>query len=216
MGDRWCAECQSQVDRITGTVCPSCGLPQHSKRLCPACRAEQPAFDALRSWGIYKGPLRLAIHRLKYRRDLGLAEPLATHLIDLFQITNWSIDLVTCVPLNPIREKERGYNQSKEIARPLALLLKQPFEPRAIQRLRNTHSQVGLSAEERSKNVRGAFQAQKSKVNGKSVLLVDDVATTGATINACANALREAGAVHVYALTLARAVRLADHAIETG
>lgn len=213
-GERWCSECQQQVEKITGPICPRCGLPQRGNRLCSTCRAIRPEFDQLRSWGVYKGPLRLAIHKLKYRRDLGLAEPLANHLAHMLASTNWNVDLITCVPLNNLREKERGYNQSKEIARPLALQLRKPFHPRVIQRIRDTVSQVGLTAEERSQNVHGAFRAQKSSVTGKNVLLVDDVATTGATINACASALREAGAAHVYGLTVARAVRLSDHTVE--
>jgi ComF family protein len=147
---------------------------------------------------------------LKYQRDIGLAEALSKHLIELYNDLKWEIDLVTPVPLGSKRARERGYNQSGLLARPLAYAIHKPYQPKLLLRTRETRSQVGLSAKERQQNVEGAFTANVSKVQEKVVLVIDDVMTTGSTINACAQALRKAGASAVYGLTLARAVHKID------
>lgn len=159
---------------------------------------------------MYQGALREAIHALKYQKDIAMGEPLAEHLIEVFTETGWHIDLITAVPLGQARLSDRGYNQSALLARPLALHQRKPFVPKALERIRETHAQVGLSARERHVNLSGAFRARNSLVAGKSVLVIDDVTTTGATLHACALALNEAGAASVYGLTLARAVRQAN------
>jgi ComF family protein len=119
---------------------------------------------------------------------------------------NWSLDLITSVPLGLVRFKERGYNQATLLARPIALFLKVPFSSQALTRIRETKTQVGLSVYERMENMSGAFQAKSKLVEGKSILVVDDVATSGATLNACAKALLDGGASKVYGYSLARAV----------
>jgi len=119
---------------------------------------------------------------------------------------NWPIDIVVPIPLSDKRRKERGYNQVALVAMPLADSLKWLYKPQALKRVRETRSQVGLSLEERRVNVTNAFQADAGLVRDKSVLLMDDVATTGATLSAAASALSVAGAKKVYALTLARAL----------
>jgi ComF family protein len=161
-------------------------------------------FEQLRSWGIFIGPLREAIHRLKYKHDLGLGEALAKHLVNLFLTTGWNIDLISPVPLSRPRQSERGYNQATLLAFPLSLAVGISFNSRTVSRIRNTRSQVGLKAKERAENVRDAFLADSGLVKGKRILMVDDVTTTGATISACAKALKNAGARSVYGLTLAR------------
>jgi ComF family protein len=143
---------------------------------------------------------------LKYDHDISLGEALATPMIESLQKLNWSLDLVTPVPLGLVRLKERGYNQAALLARPIALCLSKPFRPRALQRKRETRSQVGLSVDERRSNMVDAFQADADIVGGKNILVVDDVATSGATLNACARSLLDAGAAKVYCFTLARAV----------
>jgi len=119
---------------------------------------------------------------------------------------NWPIDIVVPIPLSDKRRKERGYNQVALVAMPLADSLKWLYKPQALKRVRETRSQVGLSLEERRVNVTNAYQADAGLVRDKSVLLMDDVATTGATLSAAASALSVAGAKKVYALTLARAL----------
>ncbi len=177
---------------------------------CPDCTAQRPAFTALRSWGVYGGPLRRAIHRLKYGRDLGLGEALSKHLIELYNLLQWNIDCVTPVPLSRRRQQERGYNQAGLLALPLARAVGAPYRPAALQRTRETRSQVRLGAQERRANVQGAFRAEPALVSGKHVLVIDDVTTTGSTIHACAQALTLAGASAVFGMTLARSVLQAD------
>lgn len=213
-GSRWCGDCDSQVQTLATNLCPICGIPQKGTEVCASCRRNPPAFRALRSWAVYSGPVRKAVHRLKYRGDLGLAEPLAERMRAVLLAQKWEVQLITNVPLGYQRKQERGYNQARELAWPIATALRLPYASQALNRVRETRTQVGLSAEERMANVDGAFSADPAKVNGKSILLVDDVATTGSTLNACARALRNAGAKEVYALSLARAVRLADHSSE--
>ena len=146
------------------------------------------------------------MHRVKYRRDLGLGDSLATQMLPYIASLGWPIDMVVPVPLGRKRFQERGYNQVGLIARPIALAQGWNYAPRALARARETNSQVGLSANERQRNVRGAFIADSQRVHGRCILIVDDVATTGATLTACAQALMDGGAREVYALTVARAL----------
>lgn len=205
-GVRWCEECQNKVLRISSPICPRCGEAQPDDETCQNCRQHPPEYEALRSFGVFDGPLRDALHRMKYQRDIGLGEPLSKHLIGLYNDLKWEIDMIVPVPLGTERLKERGYNQSGLLARPLAFSARKAFLPGILNRTRDTRTQVGLSAKERRENVDGAFSSSDKSVQGKVVLIVDDVTTTGSTISACAKALRAAGASKVYGLTLARAV----------
>ncbi len=210
LATRWCPSCQEQVTRITGPVCSLCGDPLPADGLCRDCATTPPLYQALRSFGVFTGPLREAMHRLKYKRDIGIGEALSKHLIELYNDLKWDINLVVPVPLSAERARERGYNQSGLLGRPLAYALDQPYLPTALTRSRNTRTQVGLSAQERRKNVEDAFVANPDQVKRKVVLVIDDVTTTGSTISACAQALHQAGASAVFGLTLARAVLQAD------
>jgi len=205
-GLRWCEDCCHKAVTLPEPLCELCGLPRRTSGVCTACRSAPPPYRALRSWLVFEGPFRKALHRLKYRRDVGLGDALAALLAEYASGLNWPVDLITPVPLSKKRLQERGYNQVALIARPLSLALGWRYTPRALARLRETASQVGLSAEERRKNVSGAFKADASRVGGRTILLVDDIATTGATLAACAQALLVAGASDVYALTAARAL----------
>jgi len=146
------------------------------------------------------------LHRLKYRRDIGLGEALAMQLAEFVRGLNWPIDIIVPVPLGKQRLQERGYNQVGMIARPLALVLGIKYAPRALYRQRETRSQVGLTKAERHDNVQNAFQALGIVVDRKTVLVMDDVATTGSTLSSSAEALLSSGAKDVYALTVARAL----------
>ena len=137
---------------------------------------------------------------------MALGDALAQHLDEFVKTLNWPIEMVVPVPLGKKRTKDRGYNQVGMVAMPLAAVNHWHYEPRALVRSRETRSQVGLSLDERKLNVLGAFQANPGLVSGTIVLLLDDVATTGATLSACANALMVGGARSVFALTLARAL----------
>jgi len=187
-------------------VCEVCGKMQEAAGKCPECQASMPPFSALRSWAVYSGPVRKAILRLKYMGDIALGEVLSRPLIELVKQLSWKPDLMTPVPASLARRKRRGYNQASMLALPVALGCGITYQPGALVKTKNTPTQVGLTAAERRDNVRGAFQARRHYVEGKSVLVVDDITTSGATIRACADALLRAGARQVYGLTLARAV----------
>ncbi len=205
-GSRFCDRCLQETQIIPPPYCNVCGNSLESSGVCPVCRTTLPAFTAMRSWAYFSGPLRSAMHRLKYKRDVALGDTLARPLIQLLVLTGWVIDLVTAVPAGIAHQAERGYNQAALLARPIALSQGIKFHPMAIRKIRETRSQVGLSVQMRKQNVESAFQADGESVRGKRVLLVDDVTTSGATIEACAQALNQAGALQVYVITLARAL----------
>jgi ComF family protein len=142
---------------------------------------------------------------LKYSRDIALGEMLARPLLEMLHQLKWPIDLVTSVPMGVARRAERGYNQATLLAFPLSLASGIPFRPQALMKVRDTRSQVGLNLAQRRENVFEAFKARSELVSTKCVLVVDDVTTSGATIEACAGALIKAGARQVFGLTLARA-----------
>jgi ComF family protein len=131
---------------------------------------------------------------------------LAGPLISLLGGLHWAVDLVAPVPLSAARQAERGYNQAALLARPLALAVGLSYQSQALRKIRETPSQVGLSADQRRDNVQDAFQAAPGIVRDKSVLVIDDVITSGATFEACVQALFDGGANRVYGLSLARAV----------
>lgn len=207
-GERLCSSCLQEITPIDHqTSCPRCDLPK-ANHLCPDCQSQPPVFEQLRSYSIYDGSLRRAIHQLKYENDLPLADTLCRFLISLFAEQNWQVNLICPVPLSQQRLRQRGYNQSALLAQILGWAVSIPCSKKALYRIRETRSQVGLNAQQRRENVRGAFRAIPSIVQNKTVLLVDDIATTSATLSACAEALKIAGAFKVYALTLARTVQV--------
>ena len=161
----------------------------------------------MRSWAVFDSPIQNALHALKYRRNLGgFGDVLALQMLEFARSVNWKLDLVIPVPLGRKRLKERGYNQVGLVARPLAYEMGLDYAPHALRKSRETRSQVGLTVSQRRENVANAYQAHPSAVSRKSILLMDDVATTGSTISACTAALLSAGAREVYVLTIARAL----------
>lgn len=206
MGFRWCPDCQRQVIRVPDPVCPCCGLPLSFPGLCTTCHESQPSYKAIRSWVVFEGPIRHAIHAMKYGRNTALGDAMAPHLAIYARKLGWRVDMVVPVPLGKQRMRERGYNQVGLLARPLADMQGWRYSPEVLVRTRETRTQVGLSPLERKENISGAFCAEPILAAGKDILLVDDVVTTGATLAACSDALVKAGARNIYALTLARAL----------
>ncbi len=213
-GTRWCADCATKTSEITQQICPICGNPNLNSTPCQRCLSSRPNYTALRSYTVYSGAIREAVHRLKYQRDIGLGEMLSRLMINSLGKLNWSLDIVTSVPLGLVRFRERGYNQATLLARPIALYMELPFSAKLITRARETQSQVGLSVAERRQNMEGAFRAEKKLVRGKNILVVDDVATSGATLNACSKALLDEGAANVYGFSLARAIFTPENEID--
>lgn len=205
-GIRWCPECASKISVLCEPFCPICGNKQQTRSVCGRCSQQRPMYFQLRSWGYFNGSLRNAIHKLKYNKDLSLAEILSRQLIEMIINLGWTLDMVVPVPLGRERIKTRGYNQAALIALPVALGLDLKYRPKALAKVRETNSQVGLSYEHRYENVSGAFLARSPVVVDKRILIVDDVVTSGATINACANALINSGAKVIFAVSLARAM----------
>jgi ComF family protein len=164
-------------------------------------------YRLLRSWAVFDSPIQNALHTLKYRRNItGFGDALAFQMAEFYRSLDWAVDMIVPAPLGRKRLRERGYNQVALVAEPLAYELGIAYRPEALVKTRDTRSQVGLSMSERRENVSQAYQARPSEVTRKSVLLMDDVATTGSTISACAEALLSAGAQEVYAITIARAL----------
>ncbi len=204
-GIRWCEDCMDNVQLIQPPVCEICGYPQSHQGICSKCSMDKPVFARLRSWSLYIDPVKRALLNLKYHNDISLGHLFAVHMAAMLEKQDWPIDVIIPIPLGKARLKERGYNQAGVIARPLAILAGLAYEPRALIRKRETISQVGLEQHERRENVSGAFAASQKYVLGKTVLVIDDVATTGATLAASAEALYLSGAKEVFAMTVARA-----------
>ncbi len=207
-GCQICPDCLQKIQVTSRKSCSLCGRSLPDRGICPRCRSNPPAYQEVRSVAGYEGVIREIVVNLKYKADLGLSLAAAEMMASLVQVENWQLDMVVPVPLNERRRKERGYNQAAMLAFPLSLSLKLPMRIKALARIRDTKSQVNLNAAERKANVQGAFIADPLIVRGMRVLLVDDVYTTGATLNAAAEALCSAGCSEVRVLTLAKAM---DH-----
>ncbi|MBN2548614.1 MAG: ComF family protein [Anaerolineales bacterium] len=150
--------------------------------------------------------MRKAIHRLKYDGDMSLGDILSRYLISMYKSLGWQVDMIAPVPISPARRAQRGYNQAALLAFPLALGIGVEYTSDALEKVRETPTQVGLDGAQRRQNVAGAFEARPAIVQGKRVLIVDDVMTSGATLETCSQALVEAGACQVYGLTLGRVI----------
>jgi len=206
-GGAWlCADCTADVALLPAPWCPHCGRPTNAPQLCAACRAQPSYLMGIRSVGYYATPLREAVHALKYEGVRVLAEPLAELLMAFWSRSALPVSVIVPVPLHRSRSRYRGYNQAMLLARAFGRRAGMPVVAECLVRSRATRSQVGLNAEERRANVRDAFVCNNEALRGERVLLMDDVFTTGATLEACAQALLEGGAVGVWALTLARAL----------
>ncbi|HEY3067568.1 MAG TPA: ComF family protein [Methylomirabilota bacterium] len=204
--DPLCGDCWSAIDRITGPGCATCGLPfpTFGTDRCGSCAADPPAFDYARAAAAYAGPLREALHALKFHGRRGLARPLAALVREQCAETlPPDVDALVPVPLAQARERARGFNQAALVTARLAGALKLPARGGWLRRMRETAPQTELAAAERARNVRDAFAASPA-VAGRHVVVVDDVFTTGATAAECARVLRRAGARRVGVLTVAR------------
>jgi len=176
--------------------------------LCGACREGATVFDRLRAFGAYEAELRALIVLLKYNRVRPLARPLAGWLAALLHGDRElsAVDAIVPVPLHPARQRTRSYNQSELLARQLGRWTGLPARRGWLRRIKDTPSQTGLTHQQREANVRGAFACKDGGTEAR-ILLVDDVCTTGATLNSCARALKRAGAARVNAVVVARVVQ---------
>ena len=208
-----CPDCLAAIERIRPPVCELCGVPfDPGAQAAPRgadCRGKRRSFSVARSAGYYSGPLVEAIRRFKYHCQMALWRPLGGLMVEALEdgagaIDPGTVDVVCAVPLHEARLRERGFNQSELLAEVVAEGMGKPLR-RLLERTRPTLPQVDLPAESRATNVRGAFEADLHEViQGQTVLLIDDLFTTGATMMECARVLKRAGAEEARVLTLAR------------
>ena len=196
----WCKACDSGLPYLTAPHCPLCALPTHNGDTCGRCLKFKPQFDRTLAVFAYAFPLDKLVQALKYGEKLSLVNGLADSMVQRVEARP---DCLAAMPLHPSRLRERGFNQSLELARHLANRLDIPLLPHACQRVRDTPPQTALTWKERGKNMRKAFTCTQD-LSGLHVAVVDDVMTSGASLNEVARALRRAGAREVSAWVVAR------------
>jgi ComF family protein len=198
----WCAACDASLPYLNAPHCPICALPTPQGEPCGHCLADPPAFEGTIAVFSYSFPLDKLVQALKFGEQLALAQVFAEKLAQ--RITHETLpDYLIAMPLHPARLRERGFNQSHLLAKNLARKLNLKLLPQACQRVRDTPAQSTLKWKERDKNVRNAFQCNVD-LTGQRVALVDDVMTTGASLDALAAVVKKAGATHVETWIIAR------------
>ena len=207
-----CGACLAGLRPRRGPVCPLCGRFEDGPgegHLCRRCLARPPALSRHRSCGVYGGPLKDVVLLFKYRKYAPLGRPLALFAASCLgdDAELWDgVDRLVPVPLHPARRRDRGFNQARLFARGLAAPRGLDVLSGSLVKVRNAPAQAGLKAAERERNVRGVYAVRRpERVRGLTLLLVDDVTTTGATIRECARVLKAAGAKEVRAITIAQA-----------
>lgn len=206
-----CENCSRSFKKISHPYCSICGIPFISKagddHHCGKCLVKRPSYDEMRAPFLYEGPIMNAIQRIKYSGRSGIANSLGLLLGEYAR--KWLGEtggmILVPVPLHIKRMRRRGFNQSMLLSKKINEVLHASLDFKTLERTRNTATQTGLKFKERHKNVKGAFEVINNlKIKGKDIILVDDVATTGNTINECARVLKKAGCKSVYGLVLAR------------
>lgn len=202
-----CAQCMScgSMRKVSGGLCESC-----REKLRPATPGGRPGFgwiEDMRCAYAYDGPARDMVRKMKFHGEYDLPVRLfSEEMRRLYLEAGWKAEAVVCAPSSPGTLRRRGYNQAEKLARGFAGLLNLRYIPHVLKKRRGVRTQVGLNAQQRLQNMKDAILPGRRapEVRGKNVLLVDDVLTTGATAEACARALREAGAGEIYLMTAAK------------
>jgi ComF family protein len=189
-----CAACEADLPHLVGPLCPVCALPTADGTICGACQSVPPHFDASFAAFRYAFPVEHVVQGLKYRHRLPLAGWLADALVRRIGLAG--VDCILPLPLSAQRMQERGFNQAQEIARPLARRLGLPLVSDTCARVLDTAPQASLPWKERQANIRNAFEC-RIDLSGKTIAVVDDVMTTGATLNEFARMLKLHGAARV-------------------
>lgn len=215
----FCPDCRGRIELVRRPLCTVCGRPfldaSGDDHLCGACITRLPRFTQARAWACYprdegeEHPLREAVHTFKYGRKVSLGKPLGRLMACgcAEYVAACAADVIIPVPLHPKRLRWRGFNQSVLLANQVSRVCVIPMDPFILSRTRETATQTQLAEQDRRRNVRGAFALDPEKpVTGKRILLVDDIYTSGATVNECSWVLRRGGAREVFVLTLARTV----------
>jgi ComF family protein len=215
----FCSICWERIQLVSHPLCDLCGRPfpdaAGADHACGACLSRPPRFVAARAWACYpreeleEHPLRQVVYKFKYGRRISLGKPLGRLMARGCRefLDGCQADLIVPVPLHPKRLRWRGFNQALLLARQVSRAYKIPADPFVLRRDHATPPQTQLPEDERRRNVRGAFSLDPDRsVDGKTVLLVDDIYTSGATVNECSRVLKREGAKAVFVLTLARTV----------
>ncbi len=206
-----CWDCFGRIEVLDGGLCALCGNPltgnPRSDFICALCRQNKPSFDRARSGALFSGIMRSVLHDFKYNNALWLTADISDIIEGVLSVgfdVN-SIDLVVPVPLFRTRERERSYNQAQVLAVELAERLDRRLDTRSLKRVRATETQTRFNAAQRRVNIKDAFAVVRTQwIRGRTILLVDDVMTTGATLSECSAALKRGGARTVYAVSAAR------------
>lgn len=200
-----CERCWAKVRLLKGPICSKCGRLS-ALSICSPCKKKRYYFQSARAAGIYEGVLRECIHLLKYGKKVCLTEPLGRLLVQTMRNDGdlKKADFLVPVPLSGKREREREFNQAHLLAQVVNRHFGIPISSRNLRRTKDVIPQAQLSGKEREKNIRGLFRVRNDKeYQGKSILIIDDVFTTGSTVNECARVLSRAGAREVRVLTIA-------------
>lgn len=208
--NRVCKKCKKDFKEVEGLICTKCGIPlDGGGEHCYVCKDNKNAFffDRMRSSYLYKDGLRALVLKFKYSDRMFLAADLAAGMVKTFKDNDFyhDADIIIPVPLNIFRRIRRGYNQAALLAFEISRHTLKPVSEKVLIRKKITKPQFKLSKKERFDNIKDSFAVKKgAAVKNKNVLLIDDIVTTSATVSACANALKKAGAAKVNVLTLAR------------
>ena len=206
-GDFICIVCSRKLPRLLPPVCQRCGKPEPSAHLCTECWKKRHGIDGIRSVYIFEGLIRTAVYELKYYNLRSISGILGKYMADYYRQYNLFGDYLVPVPLHAKRYRQRGYNQSELLAARLSELTGVPLLANAVMRVVDNVPQARTSTiDQRRTNVEGVFQCENGLVDGKEIIIIDDVCTSGATLEACADALKRAGARRTFGFTLAREV----------
>jgi ComF family protein len=206
-GDFICPDCLKSLPRINPPLCPRCGRPQLNAVVCPACVGWEASIDGIRALFKFEGAVRQAIHELKYNNLRAIAPLLGKWLGDYLIANPLPAEVLVPVPLHSKRLRERGYNQSRLLARELANISGLPLVDDCLMRITYGTPQARThNVAERRGNVADAFSCRDRRLEDRQVLIIDDVSTSGATLDACARALKSAGASSVWGLVLAKEI----------
>lgn len=202
-----CRKCRKKLIYLQPPLCIRCSQPIRTGTICQKCQSQTWDIDGICSVFKYGGAIRQAIIQFKYQNIKALADPLSYLMMEYLKKHPLSFDIIIPVPIHKRRLRERGYNQSSLLARRLSYRTCIPVVEGALIRTKHTSAQAKTdNVEQRRENIKNAFKCVNHDISGKRILLIDDVCTSGATLNSCATSLKSAGAASVWGLTLAKEI----------
>lgn len=200
-GEDFCIKCKKNLPFNNGNICKKCGTVLEKSGVCIRC-AKRLNFKIARSPFMYDGIIKRLIHNFKYDNAKFLFKPLAKYMANCYKENNMKADVIVAIPLYKARFKKRGYNQAEKLSEEMSKIINLPLIS-ALERIKDTPSQTNLDFKERQRNIEGAFTVKDKSFEGKNVLLIDDVYTSGATMKEASKVLKQNGAKDIYIITLA-------------